>query len=90
MDPKAAARQATERANDELIDLSHRIHGHPGLAFEEVQAAAWLTESLAAHGFDVEDKAYGLDTAFVARAWTAIAVAADPAQVARLTAAARG
>lgn len=70
MDPKAAAQQATGRIGDELIDLSHRIHAHPELAFEEVQASSWAAGSLADHGFDVEAHACGLDTAFVARAGT--------------------
>ncbi|MEX2501842.1 MAG: M20/M25/M40 family metallo-hydrolase, partial [Trueperaceae bacterium] len=50
-----------------LLDVSHRIHGHPETRFEEVQAAAWLSESLEAHGFSVERGVGGLPTAFRAR-----------------------
>lgn len=55
----------TERAA--LLDLSHRIHAHPEIRFEEVQAAAWLTEALEARGFAVERGVGGLPTAFRAR-----------------------
>ena len=59
------ARLLEERAA--LLDLSHRIHAHPEVRFEEVQAAAWLTEALAARGFAVERGVGGLPTAFRAR-----------------------
>jgi amidohydrolase len=50
-----------------LLDLAHRIHAHPEVRFEEVQAAAWLAESLEARGFVVERGVGGLPTAFRAR-----------------------
>ena len=59
------ARLDQERAS--LLDLSHRIHAHPEVRFEEVQAAAWLTEALEARGFAVERGVGGLPTAFRAR-----------------------
>jgi amidohydrolase len=59
------ARLEQERAA--LLDLSHRIHAHPEIRFEEVQAAAWLTEALEARGFAVERGVGGLPTAFRAR-----------------------
>ncbi len=59
------ARLDEERAA--LLDLSHRIHAHPEIRFEEVQAAAWLTEALEARGFAVEHGVGGLPTAFRAR-----------------------
>ncbi len=59
------ARLEEERAS--LLDLSHRIHAHPEVRFEEVQAAAWLTEALEARGFAVERGVGGLPTAFRAR-----------------------
>lgn len=51
----------------ESLELSHRVHATPEIAFQEHQAAAWTAELLAAHGFDVTAPAGGLDTAFVAR-----------------------
>ncbi len=63
---RAAARiDAEQRA---LIGLSARIHAHPELCFEERHAADWLCEYLAAQGLTVEREAYGLPTAFAARA----------------------
>ena len=52
----------------ELIELSHRIHAHPELAFEEHKASQWATEVLASHGFTIQTKVAGMDTAFVAEA----------------------
>ncbi|HLK12329.1 MAG TPA: M20 family metallopeptidase [Candidatus Binatia bacterium] len=70
MEPKAAARERLEGQQARLIALSHRIHAHPELAFEEERAATWLCEALAAAGFAVERGVGGLPTAFVARAGT--------------------
>jgi amidohydrolase len=54
-----------------LIDASHQIHEHPELNFEEHFAHDMLTGILEAEGLAVERSAYGLDTAFVARAGSA-------------------
>lgn len=54
-----------ERAS--LLDLAHRIHANPEIRFEEVQAAAWLSEALESRGFTVERGVGGLPTAFRAR-----------------------
>lgn len=67
MDAKAGAREHCASLRDELIELSHRIHAHPELGFEEEQACAWLCEFLADAGFSVEKGTGGLPTAFVAR-----------------------
>jgi len=53
-----------------LVDASHQIHGRPELAFEEHFAHDLLTGILEGEGLEVERGAYGLDTAFVARAGT--------------------
>jgi amidohydrolase len=68
MDAKTAARERFESARDGLINLSHRIHAHPELAFEEEQASTWLCELLADGGFTVEEGICNLPTAFRARA----------------------
>jgi len=60
---KARAAAAVEAARDEILDLSHRIHANPEPAFEEVQAAAWVAEAVARHGFAVELPAGSLATA---------------------------
>ena len=51
-----------------LIDASHQIHEHPELNYEEQFAHDLLTGLLEGEGLAVERGAYGLDTAFVARA----------------------
>jgi metal-dependent amidase/aminoacylase/carboxypeptidase family protein len=68
MDAKAGARAALEESRERRIALSHRIHAHPELAFDEERAAAWIGETLDAGGFAVARGAFDLPTAFVARA----------------------
>ncbi|MGH9063534.1 MAG: M20 family metallopeptidase, partial [Acidimicrobiales bacterium] len=51
-----------------LLTLSHTIHAHPELCFEEERSARWVAEALAAGGFDVEAGVCDLPTAFVATA----------------------
>jgi amidohydrolase len=68
MDAKAAARERIDRERDALIALSHRIHAHPELGFEEERAAGWTAEMLDAAGFRVERGVCELPTAFRARA----------------------
>ncbi|MCH8949688.1 MAG: amidohydrolase [Chloroflexi bacterium] len=65
---KAKAQERLDRARDDLVELSHRIHAHPELKFEEEQASSWLAALLSDNGFAVERGAYDLPTAFVARA----------------------
>jgi metal-dependent amidase/aminoacylase/carboxypeptidase family protein len=40
MDAKSAARERFDGAREELIGLSHRIHAHPEMGFEEEKASA--------------------------------------------------
>lgn len=68
MDAKAGARERFDRVRERVIALSHRIHAHPELGFEEERAAAWLSEELADAGFAVETGICDLPTAFIARA----------------------
>lgn len=53
---------------DMLIDASHQIHAHPELCYEEHFAHDLLTGLLETEKIDVERHAFGLDTAFIARA----------------------
>src|SRR5579862_9580112 len=64
MDAKSAARTRVDSARDDLIELSHRIHAHPELGFEEERASAWLCDSLTDAGFTVEQGICDLPTAF--------------------------
>jgi amidohydrolase len=56
--------QAVDRLADDLEKLSHRIHDHPELAYQEVKAAGWLSDFLEANGFGVERGVAGVRTAF--------------------------
>ena len=68
MDFKTAARARFDAVHPAIVDLSHRIHAHPELGFEEEQASTWLSEMLTDAGFTVEKGICDLPTAFVARA----------------------
>jgi amidohydrolase len=62
-DLKARAMAAIEDAREEILGLSHRIHANPEPAFEEHQAATWVAEIVARHGYAVEHPAGSLATA---------------------------
>jgi amidohydrolase len=66
MDTKEVARATVQHNNEALIALSHRIHGHPELSFEEVHAADWTAAALNDAGFSVETGVADLPTAYVA------------------------
>lgn len=60
-----------DRLADRLIDASHQIHAHPELNFEEVFAHDLLTSVLDDEGRAPVRHAYGVGTAFEARAGSA-------------------
>lgn len=72
MDRIAAAKQAAEVVVDgrlaQLVTLSHSIHAHPEVAFEEERSSALVAEALAAAGFEIQAGVCDLPTAFVASA----------------------
>lgn len=55
--------EAIAGARDEILTLSHEIHAHPEAAYEEHQAAGWVAEAIARHGYTVEHPAGTLATA---------------------------
>ena len=61
---KDSIAQAVDRLADELEALSHRIHAHPELAYQEVQACGRLGDFLAGQGFKLEKGVSGVETAF--------------------------
>lgn len=61
---KARVVDVVDEIADELVELSHAIHEHPELAFEERFAADALTDALERHRVDVERGAFDLETAF--------------------------
>jgi metal-dependent amidase/aminoacylase/carboxypeptidase family protein len=68
MNIKDVARGQIEKVRQPLIELSHRIHAHPELGFEEEKACGWVCEILDRAGFKVERGICDLPTAFAARA----------------------
>lgn len=63
---RRAVADVVRREATGLVELSHRIHAHPELSFEEEHGAAWCAEALAAGGFDVAAGVCDLPTAFSA------------------------
>ena len=57
-----------EARADELTEISRWMYENPEVAYEERESSARLADFLKGNGFDVEYPAYGLETAFVARA----------------------
>lgn len=56
--------KAIEGARSELVELSHFIHAHPELGYEEIESSAALASAAERAGFDVERESAGLATAF--------------------------
>jgi amidohydrolase len=67
---KGRLAEEVDRRAETLLDASHRIHEKPELLFEERFAADLLCDALEKGGLAVDRGAYGLDTAFAARAGT--------------------
>ncbi len=65
--PATTLADAVAAVLPDALDLSHRVHANPEIAFQERQAAAWSAELLERHGFEVTAPVGGLETAFVAR-----------------------
>ena len=65
---KQAAEGAVDAHLTELLALSHDLHGHPELSFDEVRSAAEVAGTLERGGFRVTTGTAGLPTAFVAEA----------------------
>ena len=61
---KSTVREAIDKLQPKLIDLSERIHRHPEIKFKEHQASQWLSEMAETAGFRVEKPIGGLETAF--------------------------
>jgi amidohydrolase len=68
VDVKTAAQEKYCQVQTRVIELSHRIHANPETGFEEVKAAAWISDLLSAEGFRVTLGIGGLPTAFLATA----------------------
>jgi amidohydrolase len=67
-DRKRRAAERFEAVEAALLDLSRWMHDNPEVAYQEHHTSQRLVEFLGGAGFAVEYPAYGLDTAFAARA----------------------
>lgn len=68
MSSKQRALAAFEAVESDLQEISRWMYEHPETAYEEYESSTKLAEFLGRHGFVVEYPAYGLETAFAARA----------------------
>src|SRR4029077_630191 len=66
MDAHAEIARAIDNYRDKVVALSHEIHEHPELKFQEHFAAGVLTKAAAELGLEVEREVGGLKTAFLA------------------------
>jgi amidohydrolase len=71
VDLKEKAQAAFEEAAPELVEINRWMYHNPELGFQEHNTSTRLAEFLGGNGFVVERPAYGLETAFVARAGSA-------------------
>ena len=67
---KQAARQTVGSNEQALVGLSHRVHAHPELKFEETRSSEWTAGVLADAGLTVEAGICDLPTAFSCRIGT--------------------
>ena len=63
---KAKISETIDSMRDGLLTLSHQIHDHPEIGFQEHQAVEFISAFLKEHGFEVETPYCGLDTSFKA------------------------
>src|SRR5260370_27513039 len=64
MDAHAEIAHAIDNYRDKVVALSHEIHEHPELKFEEHFASDLLSKAATELGLEVERKAGGMKTAF--------------------------
>ncbi len=64
MDAKTAARETIGSSSQTLVGLSHRVHAHPELKFEETKSSQWTAGVLSDSGLEVEVGICDLPTAF--------------------------
>lgn len=64
---KSGAQEKLLSAKAKIQALSHRIHAHPELGFEEEKACGWLADELSDAGFEVNRGICDLPTAFTAK-----------------------
>jgi amidohydrolase len=65
---KEAAAAVVDRHVDDLVSLSHFVHEHPELCFDESVSARAVAETLRAGGLEVSEGVYDLPTALESKA----------------------
>ncbi len=65
--PKQAISREIDKLADDILAISHYLLANPETAYEEYKSCAYLSEQLEQHGFEVEQGAGGVETAFFAR-----------------------
>ena len=65
-DLRAQLTIATDARRDDLVALSHAVHGDAEIGFEEHTSSRRVADALAAGGFEVDLGVCDLDTAFIA------------------------
>ncbi len=70
-DAKAQVSATVDAMASELVAVSHEIHAQPELGYSEVFASGRLASALVDGGLEVEHPAFGIATAFAARAGAA-------------------
>lgn len=63
----ATGRDAIVARHEDLVTLSHFIHSHPELGYQEFESSAAVAKLAEECGFDVQRGVAGRETAFVAR-----------------------
>lgn len=64
---KEALFSEVEEIKEEILKLSKDIHENPEICFEEYKSSGFVKNLLSHHGFIIEDKVAGMETAFKAR-----------------------
>ena len=59
--------QSIDSASETILSVSHQIHAHPELGFQETFASNLLADTLESFGFAVERGFASIPTAFRAR-----------------------
>lgn len=70
MSHKQSAEEAFAGVERDLREISRWMYENPEVGYQEYQSSKRLADYLADHGFEVTHPAYGLDTAFEAKAGT--------------------
>jgi amidohydrolase len=65
---KEEVRDSVAGSAEVLVELSRKIQAQPEIAYQEFQAAAWISDLLESRGYVVQRGICGLDTAFAGTA----------------------